>query len=186
MSHFVEKLVSNKIIPVEDKDLYIYGIQQSLLILLNIITTILTGIILGMLWQSIFFMVAYIPLRSYAGGYHAGSKLSCYLLSIVMMVGALSGIRLIPWSSLICTTLIIVGWVIIWFLAPVDDRNKILDQTERRFFKKRTRIILSILTGLVVFFWLISLRAFSICIVMVIVVVSIMLLLGKIKNRIGG
>jgi len=69
-----DELVSNKIINSEDSELYTYGLQQGALMFLNILTIVFVGRMLGMLWQSVVFMVTYIPLRTYAGGYHARTQ----------------------------------------------------------------------------------------------------------------
>ncbi|WP_303864846.1 accessory gene regulator B family protein [Alkalibaculum bacchi] len=73
--------IRNEVIPLEDKELYTYGLKQGSLMVLNIGTIIIIGIILKMIWQSILLMFVYIPLRTYAGGYHArtgGCQGSCH------------------------------------------------------------------------------------------------------------
>lgn len=87
LSHRIADLfVKNEVIACEDKDVYIYGLEQGFLMLTNIVTTILIGLVFRMVWQSIVFMMAYIPLRIYAGGYHTKTQLRCYLFSILLIV----------------------------------------------------------------------------------------------------
>lgn len=64
-------LVSNEIIIEENSNLYSYGLQQGLLMILNIATILGIGMVLNMVWESIVFLLTFIPLRSNAGGYHA-------------------------------------------------------------------------------------------------------------------
>lgn len=80
-----QSLIDNKKIQSDNRELYRYGIQQGLTMIMNLATTLLIGLLCGMLWQSIVFYMAYIPLRSYAGGYHAKTPIRCYLFSIAMM-----------------------------------------------------------------------------------------------------
>lgn len=72
MSNIAEKmtqrLVSAALIKPEDSSLYQYGLQQGLFMLLNFITTVVVGLLFGMLWQSILFSLVYMPLRMNAGG----------------------------------------------------------------------------------------------------------------------
>lgn len=75
-----QKLKQNDTIDDEHYEICRDGLQQGLSVLLNIVTTILIGIMLNMLWQAILFTVLYIPLRSNAGGYHASTAL-LYLFS---------------------------------------------------------------------------------------------------------
>ncbi|WMM26571.1 accessory gene regulator B family protein [Tissierella sp. MB52-C2] len=77
-NNMIEKVTSyfiaNGVIEDEDRQIYAYGLHQGLLILLNITTTILIGFMFRAVWESILFMIVYIPLRAYGGGYHAKSK----------------------------------------------------------------------------------------------------------------
>ena len=69
----------------EDKEVYRYGIQQGLNLALNILTTIIIGCLCDMLLPSILFLVCYMPLRSFCGGYHAKTHLRCYIYSVIMI-----------------------------------------------------------------------------------------------------
>ncbi|MDF2611656.1 MAG: putative processing-secretion protein [Lachnospiraceae bacterium] len=177
-----DSLINNGVITYQDKDLYTYGLKQGFLMILNIITAILIGILFGMVWQSLVFLLAYIPLRTYAGGYHAKTQLRCYLFSIVIMSAALLGIKLIPLTSFICLIITLISGGVIFLLAPVEDRNKPLDQTERKVFKSRTGIILFFDIATLQLMLVLGQQQLSVCILMVLVILSIMLILGKIKE----
>ncbi|AWW28000.1 MULTISPECIES: accessory gene regulator B family protein [unclassified Acetobacterium] len=59
-------LVSHEIIIEENRNLYTYGLQQGLLMILNIATILGIGIVLNMVWESIIFLLTYVPLRGIA------------------------------------------------------------------------------------------------------------------------
>ena len=63
----VEVLYKNNIIAKEEASLYIFGLKYLFGFLTNVTTTVIVGAILGMIWECILFLVAYIPLRQYAG-----------------------------------------------------------------------------------------------------------------------
>ncbi len=178
-----DKLVNSQIINDEEKDLYYYGFKQGFLLLLNMVTVIIIGIIFNMVWQSVVFMISYSLLRVYAGGYHANTQLRCYLFFIGMITAVLWLMKFIPWNSFICLMITAVSSMVILLMAPVEDTNKPLDQKEKEIFKKQTNIVLAILIGFVLFFWLMGGRQVPICIVMAIWMVSAMLVLGRIKNK---
>ena len=48
-----------------------YGIKQLFSVCLNLLTTLCIGMVFGLVWESVLFTAAYIPLRSFAGGFHA-------------------------------------------------------------------------------------------------------------------
>jgi len=183
---FTDKLIKMQIINKEDRDLYCYGFKQGFLLFLNVISVIIIGMFFNMIWQSVIFMIAYSCLRIYAGGYHANTEFSCYIFSLIMIIVVLWLINLIPWNSFICLSITVISNLIILLLAPVEDANKPLDHKEIEIFKKRTYIILVILSLFVLFFWFVGVKQVSICIMMGICVVSIMLILGKIKNETKG
>ena len=176
----VESLITIGVVPSEDKDLYQFGLDQGVFLIINALSTILIGLILGMLWQSIVFMLSYIPIRSYAGGYHASTQLKCYLLSIVFILAVLMGIKLIPWNGYICSVISLCAAIFIFWLAPVEDRNKPLRQIEVIVYKRRTRILFVLLLSLAFLF--VGSEQTSISIIMALQLVSVMLILGVMKN----
>lgn len=112
-------------------------------VLLNLISTIVIGVIAGKVFESIAFLVFYIPLRSYAGGYHASTPRRCYFISIVIIMEMLLFIGYVD-LSIIYIILLLVGMVVCFAFAPVEDKNKPLDRVEISVFKKRAYLILSI------------------------------------------
>lgn len=178
----VKSLITIGVVPSDDKDLYQYGIRHGILMVINVLTIILIGFILGMVWQSIVFILAYIPVRTYSGGYHASTELKCYLFSVALIFVVLIGIKLIPWNAYICSIVTLCALMIIIRLAPVEDLNKPLEQKEKAVYKRRARIILVLLIGLALLFWLVGSTQIAISIIMAIGVAAVMLVLGIIKN----
>ena len=181
----VDSLIQVGVVPLEDKALYAYGVRQGIFMVINLMTTIFIGLMVGMVWQSIIFILAYIPIRSYAGGYHASSPLTCYLLSIPFMTAALLGVKWIPWNSHICFIALVCSGLIIVFLAPVEDSNKPLDQIEHRAYKRKSCVILIIHISIMILFWLFSMKQTSISIIMADMMAAVMLILGVLKNKIN-
>ena len=176
------RFVKDGIITEEDKELYTFGMQQGIIIMLNIISTIIMGIIFDMVWQSVVFLLAYMPLRSYAGGYHARTQVRCYLVSLFIIAVALIGMKEIQWTSIIALFSVIISAGNIFTLTPVEDANKPLDASEKDLYKRKTRkiLLLEILIALV--FWFIN-KEISVCIIMVFDILSNILLLGILNNR---
>ena len=93
MNNISNKLVSifikNDIIDEKDKEIYIYGLSQGIIMIFNIITVIIIGMILNMLFLSILFIATYIPIRVYAGGFHCRTQAKCYIFSVIMQITVL-------------------------------------------------------------------------------------------------
>jgi len=179
-------LAANKIVPGEDTALYIYGFHQGFLLLLNILTLCLIGYILGMMKESMAFLLAYIPLRSYAGGFHAKTSLRCYLLSAIVMPCVLLLIKLPFWEFHSAAAVMSAAMLAVVILSPVDSADRRFNTVEKRVFRRRSLIALSILAALSLIFINIGQTNLSICIIMAVTLSALMLIAGKIKNQLGG
>lgn len=176
------KLIELQVIDSNDKAIYLYGFQQGALLLINILTLMIIGIIFDMVWQTICFISSYSILRVYAGGYHAKTKLRCYLFSMGMMTTSLYLIKYIPWGWYRYIITLIVSSSIILMLAPVEDKNKPLDKLERSVYRQKSIIILIFLAGLSTLLWFAKARQSSVSICIALGGLAVVLVLGKLKG----
>lgn len=180
-----QSLIDTQIIESEERELYRYGIQQGLTIVLNLVTTLLIGLLCDMIWQSIVFTVAYIPLRSFAGGYHAKTTIGCYIFSIVLITAVLLTMKLLPISSFVCCIMLLCSGVCIFVLAPVENHNKPLDDMELTVYGRRTRWITVLEITLALLCGRSGLQDVMMCLSVSLVIMSVMLILGAIKNKLS-
>ncbi len=137
-------LLNHYIIDYNEKEIYEYGLKKLKGILLNVVLTVVAGIVLGLGIESIIFLISYASLRRYAGGYHAPSERSCMLLSMLLVITVLLSVKYISvnYKSLICIA--VISSIAIYIKAPVESRNKPLNEKERRIYRIKTRVILCI------------------------------------------
>ena len=152
-------------------------------ITLNVLTTIFIGLIFNKMFEVILFMVTYIPIRVYAGGYHARTKLRCYIFSVLMLISVCYILKLYLLKSYLSIGILaIISSGIILYLAPIEDKNKTLDEIEIKVYKKRTirnLVIILIVLCTTLIFNKINLSA---CICISLLCNGIMLILGKINK----
>lgn len=177
-----ESLINAGAAPAEDKALYEYGIRQGILLVINMATAVLIGLLLGMFWQCVIFLFAYNPVRTYSGGYHARTSLACYLLSIPMMLAVLLGIKMILWNGYVCAIVLFCTSIVIGILAPVADPNKPLNEREIVVYRNRAHAYSAVLTGAAIMLWFAGMEQISLSIMMALAVAAVMLILGVIKN----
>ena len=175
-------LESNNAFKSEDRAIYQYGIQQGLSIMLNLSTTLLLGIVTGMIWESIIFLAAYMLLRRYAGGFHAKTPARCYIYSSVMVLLALLGIKYMCDSILISICMFIVGSLIIFLFSPIEDKNKPLDAAEQLVYQKRTRFYLIVEVVLDMAMMCLGFKVLYEPISISLFCLGILVALGKLKN----
>lgn len=183
IENIVNYFIINGIIEEKEKEIYAYGLHQGLLIILNVATTIIIGILFNMLWESMIFMISYIPLRTYAGGYHARTQCKCYLFSIAIIITSLLLIIIIPTTGFFILSLIITSGITIYVLAPVEDNNKPLDTIEKKSYKKLTKNILIIEILAILVLYILKFKNMSLVICIAIFILSCMLVIGKFKNK---
>jgi accessory gene regulator B len=176
-------MVKNGIVNPENQELCRYGIQQIFMILLNVAVTLAIALLMNMLLESVLFMAAYIPLRRYAGGYHARTPLRCCVFSGGMTAIVLLAIRFIEFSVVACLAMLVGAALTIVLLAPVADANKPLDKVERKVYRRRTLIILSVELLIAVGFVALGTADIAVCMVFALAILGIMLMLGVANNR---
>lgn len=183
LSHKIgDNLVRSNVIKEEDAEIYIYGINQIFVSVLNVSSALIIGLILGMLLESVIFLAAYIPLRSFAGGYHAKTPVRCYFTSVFLIFAVLLFCKYIPFNLLLHGGILIINSAICAFLCPVQDNNKPLDAVECKRYKKIAIVILLIEACA----WMIApfvIYMLGKIISIAIFLETIMLLLGKIKTN---
>lgn len=175
-------LEANNAFKSEDREIYRYGIQQGLSIMLNLSTTLLLGVVTGMIWESIIFSAAYMLLRRYAGGFHAKTPARCYIYSSAMVLFALLGIKYVFDSILISICMSIVGSLIIFLFSPVEDKNKPLDASEQLVYQKRTRFYLIVEIVLDIAMMSFGFKGLYEPISISLFCLGILVALGKVKN----
>lgn len=137
----VDSLVKKEIILPEQQEIYLFGTEQVITTAINFATTIFLGICFGELLHALLFLVAFMILRSYSGGFHASTPLKCYIMSVFSILAALSAIKFLEYNNLICIGLISFSGAVIFCLAPVDTENKPLDEIEKIIYRKKALII---------------------------------------------
>lgn len=178
-------MTDNKIIISDDEAICQYGIQQLLTMLVNLICTIILGVLYERLFESILIVALYIPLRSYAGGFHAKTSYRCFVYSLVMMFLLLSVIKFFKLGNTICFIICIMSGIIIFLVSPVPDKNKPLEKIEYKVFKRRSRQILAIEVLLFVVSILTKWNTIAECVSLSLGLVAVMLVMGR-KNKGSG
>ena len=125
-----DNLVQSNIINAEDAEIYIYGINQILVSILNVSSALIIGLIFGAFFEIAVFMAAYIPLRTFAGGYHAITPLSCYIFSVIMLIVVSLGFKYLSLTEWVYYAVFALSAIVVFVLSPVEDKNKPLDKIE--------------------------------------------------------
>lgn len=154
LNSFLAEQSARKLINAEDIEIYKYGYTLVMESGINILITAIIGIITGWLPYMLLFLLLFMPLRTYCGGYHAASFVRCTILSNLVILAAVAIIVL--WNPNIAALIIMecIGIGIILLKAPCQCPNKPISSGEARKYGKIIKVILviQIAIALIVFF----------------------------------
>lgn len=141
---FADKLVDFGIVSESDIEIYVFGFYQIVMLLLNVVTTLLLGVAFQLTVPCIILNIAYIFIRISAGGYHADAPVKCYIYSTLMIALLLSVIKWVHIPNTVLASMLVISVIVIIILAPVETENNPLDEIEKKVYRKRSLIVLSI------------------------------------------
>lgn len=168
----------------EEKEIIEYGLYQGFLMLINIFTTFFLGFIFNVFWQSIIFLISYMLLRTYAGGYHANTKNRCYILSVVIMIICFFLINNFELTIKFGVLLSAISGILIFTLAPVANDVKPLEEVEVKIYKNKARKIFVIEFAIAIIAEMLGQNSIFNTIVLSISTTSILLALGYLKYNV--
>lgn len=126
------------IIQEEDIDTCRYGLDVFISSALEIASILIIAAIVGNFFQAVLLFTAFIPLRVYAGGYHADTKLKCYLISLGVYGVFTVIMNILPHELYLALNMsgAIFSLIMVLIAAPVVHKNKAVNDIERKYYRK--------------------------------------------------
>ena len=165
-------------------ELYAYGFFVLISKIIFLIVSVIFGIIFNIVTESILFYILFSFIRSYAGGIHAPTEFLCTIFTTISLFLGVSAIKFLLnyGDPKIAYAVYFLSFIIIIILSPLDTKEKPLNCNEKKCFKVKTYAVLIVIILIsitaVVFFKI----NFFYSSLMSIVLESILLVSGKIKN----
>lgn len=150
MHRFLERVldyqVADKSIVEQEKEVYKYAYIILAEECINLLIAVAIGIAFGKITLVVSFLCAYIPIRMFAGGYHADNGVKCSFVSAIVLITLciIVNFDISEGGFWIRCTLLVASEIGIFFLAPIDSENKRLSDTEKKKYCKIVRKILAI------------------------------------------
>lgn len=121
----------------ERNEIIRYGLQSIKSTFAMIIVLSFIGCIFHVFAQSIIFLICFMSLRKYAGGYHADTQGRCYVISTIIFVTACGVMRYVQMDYDIFLVLQTLNLLLLLLLVPVDNKNRKLEQWEKENTEER-------------------------------------------------
>ena len=132
------RMVERGIIKEEEQELYQFGIRNGMILLLNVVTALVIGLLTEQLAVVAVFTLSFMVLRSYTGGYHSDSRIFCYLGSnLVLLVPVYTQAVFYKTSLARLLAVLLVSAGIIFLLSPMHSKNRKLDKEEQKHFGRK-------------------------------------------------
>lgn len=176
-------LVKGGSITEEDREVYEFGLDNLLSTLTNFIIIMCIGLLLGIIVESVIFYMTYLLLRIYAGGYHADKPLTCFFISIIILIPFLLAIRSQQMWNVqeVSFLVLIVSVIVLVLITPVGNKNKMLDDLEKVVYRRRLLRNLAIASVAMVILFVLSLHQYSAAVLCGILLSMFIAVAGKIK-----
>lgn len=168
----------------DEKEYYRYGIEITVSSLLNVILIIFIGILFQSVIESIIFLIFFMLIRQFTGGFHADTYFKCNFSFCISFISVLimyhfTEENVTVWISVLISVLCIA---IILIACPIENINKPIPKHKRKFHKCLAGILGTGygITGTI----LIALsNKYGVLIVYTLVLVTLLIIAAIIKER---
>ncbi len=158
-----------------------YGLSKLTTIVVNYAILAVIGILFGQLIGCMIFLTAFMILRMYAGGYHASTKFTCFVVSYMVELFGVSAICLLPYRPFMIL-IILLCCVLITILAPVEAVNKPLSVRERTVYKRLAAFISMVYVAASVLFIIVGAERILVAVLSAVVEVLLLMVPGVLQN----
>lgn len=144
INRILDYQIKNGKILEQEKEIYEYAYTILLEECINIVVAVIIGIIFEDISLVFISLFSYISLRIYAGGFHANNGVVCSIISGILIIllcvlDRIMGEKIIQLGEYI---ILLLAQLTIFVFAPVDSKNKKLDEYEIREYRKKTNRVL--------------------------------------------
>lgn len=138
-------LANRGIFNSEDAEVYAYGFELMISTILNIVLVIIISFLFSAPLAWLFFLLAFIPSRTTAGGYHAKTHLKCCITfcvayTIFMLIPIFLSEFMTPLTLVIIS---VASLITVLLLAPMPASSKPMSE-EQRIINRRRSIVIAV------------------------------------------
>jgi len=134
-----------------EKEVYAYSIEVLLSLLINLVILFITSYVLNKVLHLFVFIVFFSGLRAFAGGYHAKTHFECISISfLIFIISIMCSMYLKQFGEIILVFGVFFSLLMVFYLAPVENENKPLNENERKKFELYSRITVVFLSLIVI------------------------------------
>lgn len=130
-----ERLLENNIITKDFFDIYVYGLELLVSFFFSTTVIFVIGLVTSRILQTVVFLLTFILIRSFTGGYHAKTYLVCSITTFFCYMMTLLLSECFDVNIYIQSILGLFGSIVIIACAPIENSNKKISHSKRIVFK---------------------------------------------------
>ncbi len=181
--YLIDRMMEKNIISKDDKEIYNYGLNNGFTVLINFITALFLSYIVRKTDVLLFFLVSFIPLRSYCGGIHCKSRYLCYIYSNIIITSLLVIQNYFYENIVIFLVISFVNFLYLFCTKTKGNQVRSLDDYEIIQYTKIKRIILLIIVCVGIILFLTEYFLYSTTFFTSINLSAILVVFEKMKNK---
>ena len=180
-------LIDSNSISKDDYDevaYYRYGVEITISTILNVVLIILLGLLFGQLFSSIIFLLCFVTLRQFTGGFHADTYLKCNSIFCAVYLTVLTAYYF-TWQSLTVLPCVLIGAAcifIIYLNCPIENIHKKITPSQKVKLRYASVLFSSILCLLSVCMVVLS-NKYGSLVLFTLSSVAALVIVAKIKER---
>lgn len=137
-------LVRDNSIDAADVEAYKFGLEVTILKALHYVSYVVIALCMKKILEAVIVFVVLYAFRRNTGGFHAKTRIGCYLFSCAVIFLSLFATELsINWWS--AATISFLDIIVLLVLSPVQNSNRNLDTEDIEYFRHRLRILSAII-----------------------------------------
>ncbi|WP_090530909.1 accessory gene regulator B family protein [Pseudobutyrivibrio sp. UC1225] len=179
----IEKFILTNSDNEEEKEILYFGVERFLIFCFGIIIILLSGVLLDELPRTLVFVTCIFPLRQNAGGFHFNDSKKCTVCSLGLLIISIKLMKIISLSSLCAILLSLISTGFILYFAPVGNKNRELDELERKVYGRRTKCICLVENFLLLSFIIVNANNWYQTIIFAEMITSFLVILGVVQEQ---
>ncbi len=190
LQRIAQKIASalKKAAPDQDEESLCYGIQSFISDFSSVMALLIFSIVYGNILETLVFLICFMFLRRYTGGYHADSHLRCFLTTVLCYLGNVAAATLLSGISLtalgiISGALALGSLALVVRYAPHIHKNHPLTVRECKLYGHISRMVTVGLLALAAVLLLCSQKKLALYVLMSVVTTASTLILAVILDK---
>ncbi len=136
-------LAKQGLVESDQTEIYVYGMTLMLSSTATLLAALLMGFVFHVTGNVLVFLLFFVPIRIFSGGYHSASYLRCFLTFMFMLGSFIAVLWTLPEKVILPTILItsLISLFLIFKFSPVSHPNAPIRESDWFRFKRISRII---------------------------------------------